>query len=222
MAIVNCRDCGETVSTEAPTCPHCGIPSPGSLPLRRKRSTPKSIVIFASVLFLIYGAAASISFLSPEAQKKPDAPPAKDTILDRLLKADVAPVPAPKAPPPPEKTAEEKARELQAKKAEDERCARELKCYAEKNLVRVSVVCDSMVERLAKNDFEWTSGWFGLKFSNYKWRNQKGQVVTYIGDKIKFQNGFGAWINHIYECDFDGKKDRIGDVRASPGRLSAD
>lgn len=29
MALVPCRECGVTVSTEAPTCPHCGVPDPG-------------------------------------------------------------------------------------------------------------------------------------------------------------------------------------------------
>jgi len=28
MALEPCRECGQQVSTEAPTCPHCGVPSP--------------------------------------------------------------------------------------------------------------------------------------------------------------------------------------------------
>lgn len=29
MALVECRECGREVSTEATACPHCGVPSPG-------------------------------------------------------------------------------------------------------------------------------------------------------------------------------------------------
>src|SRR5215213_6291659 len=29
MALIPCRECGREVSTEAPTCPHCGCPDPG-------------------------------------------------------------------------------------------------------------------------------------------------------------------------------------------------
>src|SRR2546426_4174285 len=28
MALTQCRECGTQVSTEAPTCPHCGVPRP--------------------------------------------------------------------------------------------------------------------------------------------------------------------------------------------------
>lgn len=29
MALVKCKECGQSVSTEADACPHCGITSPG-------------------------------------------------------------------------------------------------------------------------------------------------------------------------------------------------
>ncbi len=28
MVLVPCRECGKQISTEAPTCPHCGVPEP--------------------------------------------------------------------------------------------------------------------------------------------------------------------------------------------------
>lgn len=43
--------------------------------------------------------------------------------------------------------------------------------------------------------------------------------ITFIGDKIQFQNGFGAWRNHIYERDLDPSKEQVLDVRARPGQL---
>jgi hypothetical protein len=72
---------------------------------------------------------------------------------------------------------------------------------------------------LAKNNFEWTDGLLEPKFSHYRWKNQDAGEVTYIGDKIKFQNGFGAWTYHTYECDLDASGETVLAVRAQPGRL---
>ena len=30
MPLTSCRECGKQVSTEATSCPHCGVPTPGS------------------------------------------------------------------------------------------------------------------------------------------------------------------------------------------------
>jgi len=81
------------------------------------------------------------------------------------------------------------------------------------------VSCTGPVERLAKNNFEWTDRWFEPKFTQYRWKDKKRGIVTHIGDKIKYQNGFGAWVYHIYECDFDAATNTVLDVRARPGRL---
>jgi hypothetical protein len=81
------------------------------------------------------------------------------------------------------------------------------------------VRCKGPVERLAKNNFEWTDGLLEPKFSHYRWKNQSTGIITYIGDKIKFQNGFGAWIFHTYECDLDASGETVLEVRAQPGRL---
>jgi hypothetical protein len=101
----------------------------------------------------------------------------------------------------------------------DPACRSDLRCWAEKGLVGASVRCRSNVERLAKNDFQWTDGWLEMKFSRYRWRDQASGTVTYVGDKIKLQNGFGAWQNHIYECDYDQSGERVLGVRAFAGRL---
>ena len=53
-----------------------------------------------------------------------------------------------------------------------------------------------------------------------RWRStQDGNVFTYVGDSIEFQNGFGAWQPHVYECDYNVITERVIDVRARPGRL---
>jgi hypothetical protein len=102
----------------------------------------------------------------------------------------------------------------------DAACRKDLKCWGEKHMVSASVYCKRFVERMAKNNFEWTDGLLEPKFSHYRWKDQAAGSVTYIGDKIKFQNGFGAWIYHTYECDLDASGKNVLDVRARPGRLN--
>ena len=40
-----------------------------------------------------------------------------------------------------------------------------------------------------------------------------------FGDKLKFQNGFGAWANVIYMCVYDMKNKEVVRVGAEAGRL---
>lgn len=76
-----------------------------------------------------------------------------------------------------------------------------------------------LIERLAKFQFEWADGWLEPNFSHYRWADQEKGLVTYLGDKIKFQNGFGAWQHYVYSCDYDPASDSILDVGGAPGRL---
>lgn len=98
-------------------------------------------------------------------------------------------------------------------------CRADVKCWGSKNMVDASVYCREPIEKLAKYSHEWTDGWLGAKFSRYRLNDAQPGVVTYIGDKIKFQNGFGAWQYMIYQCDFDPSSKQVVDVRAYPGRL---
>jgi hypothetical protein len=102
----------------------------------------------------------------------------------------------------------------------DAECRKTLQCWGEKHTADAAVRCRRPVEMLAKNNFEWTDGVLEPKFSHYRWKNQATGEVTYIGDKIKYQNGFGAWIFHTYECDLDPTGQKVTDVRASPGQIT--
>jgi len=122
--------------------------------------------------------------------------------------------------------ATEKKRIIRAAAAEETRaakeelaCRKELNCIAEKFSMTVPSLCAPAIERLAKFTVKWTDSWSETKFSHYKWKNQSRGIVTYIGDKIQFQNGFGAYQNYVYECDFDTRKKQPLYVRAEPGRL---
>ncbi|WP_186415377.1 hypothetical protein [Pannonibacter sp. P2PFMT1] len=103
--------------------------------------------------------------------------------------------------------------------ANDAACGQNLKCVADKAWAEASVYCQDYVERRAKFQFEWTDGFLERKFSRYRWHNAKEQQVTFIGDKVKFQNGFGAWQNMIYSCDYDTKTKTVLGGRVEAGRL---
>lgn len=101
--------------------------------------------------------------------------------------------------------------------AADEKCIKTLSCWAEKNLVSAGIYCKSDIERLAKNSHKWTDSWAESKFSHFRWLNSETGSITYIGDKIQFQNGFGAMINAKYECDFIPQSKTVLAVRAREG-----
>jgi len=118
--------------------------------------------------------------------------------------------PAPVAPPA-----------FQRPKPTAAECRQNLSCWAEQHAIAAEVRCARAVERLALHDFEWTNSWTQPKFSRYRWKDQSKGTVTHIGDRIKFQNGFGAWTRSTYECDVDvnGSEATVLDVRATSGRL---
>lgn len=111
------------------------------------------------------------------------------------------------------KTPEEIAEELAA-------CKSDVQCWGGKHSVAAITACKGHIERLAKYSSKWTDGMFEPKFSHLKWANMKEGYVTYIGDKIQFENGFGAMQNHIYECDFDPETKAVLAVRANAGSLN--
>lgn len=104
-------------------------------------------------------------------------------------------------------------------KVDDATCRKDLQCWGDKQTVAAGVYCKDPVERLAQYSARWTDGMLEPKFSHFRWLNQEQGSITFIGDKIEFQNGFGAFQGHIYECDFNPAINQVLDVRARPGRL---
>lgn len=104
-------------------------------------------------------------------------------------------------------------------KVDDATCVQTLQCWGDKHSISGGVYCKDPVEKLAKFTARWTDGTFETKFSHFRWLDQSKGTLTLIGDKIEFQNGFGAYQGHVYECDFDPATNQVLAVRASPGRL---
>jgi hypothetical protein len=117
----------------------------------------------------------------------------------------------------------DKSQETQVseKKAAEElaACKLDLQCWGEKNLPAASVYCKTDIEKLGKFSSKWTDGMLEMKFSRYRWLDKSNGTLTFIGDKIEFQNGFGAFQPHIYTCDFDPTSKSVLAVHAVPGRL---
>lgn len=124
---------------------------------------------------------------------------------------------------PASAVAEKSAAEIEQEKikaAEAEaKCKEDLQCWGDKHSISAAVYCEKDIERLAKYSFKWTDGFLEPKFSRFMWHDKDAGTVTYIGDKIEYQNGFGAFQNHIYQCDFDPVNELVLEVKANPGRL---
>lgn len=86
----------------------------------------------------------------------------------------------------------------------------------EHNKVHIAVYCASYVEKLAKNNYEWYDSWYEPKFDRYYKQTSGTGIVRAVGDKIKFQNGFGAWQIMQYECEYDTINQSVLDVSAQP------
>ncbi|MBH3308907.1 hypothetical protein MXB02_10000 [Pseudomonas mosselii] len=109
--------------------------------------------------------------------------------------------------------------EASAAKIDDATCKKDLQCWGDKQGIAAGVYCKDPVTKLGKYSARWTDGMLEPKFSRFRWLDQKAGTLTFIGDKIEFQNGFGAFQKHIYECDFNPANNQVLAVRAEPGQL---
>lgn len=102
-------------------------------------------------------------------------------------------------------------------------CRQNLQCWGDRTSIAAAVFCQDHIERMAQYAHEWTDGWTEPKFSRFKWKDREAGEITYIGDKMRFQNGLGAWENIIYECDFhpdsSGDSGRVLATRGRPGKI---
>lgn len=90
-------------------------------------------------------------------------------------------------------------------------CRKDLACWAERNLIDASAPCTKAIEARAKWQVEWIDGILEPKFDRFK-AGETASVVIYMGDKVKFQNGFGAWGRMRYACYFDTDKGAVDSV----------
>ena len=89
-------------------------------------------------------------------------------------------------------------------------------CWSERHLLAAMAACQPEIEKLAKFKFEWMSR-FGLNFNQKTyWKDVKEGTLTYAGDELYFQNGFGASVRVRYECDYHTILGMVANVRITP------
>ena len=108
---------------------------------------------------------------------------------------------------------------VEARKAESERqkaekaaadratCRADFTCWGRDRRIDAEVRCRRAIEQQARYAHEWTDGFADPMFSRFAWHDEVAGVMTYFGDRLKLQNGFGAWVNVGYACDYDTGQD---------------
>lgn len=105
-----------------------------------------------------------------------------------------------------------------AAKAEKVCGATDGECLFNKHMADAVYPCKKLIEKTSKYDYEWTDSIFNLAFTHYRNEPEKGRLV-FIGDKVKFTNGFNAKNNMIYSCTYDLKSKSVVDIDVRQGRL---
>lgn len=145
----------------------------------------------AIVILLLAGAAAAYLALSPKAH---------DTKA-----AEAVPAPAVEAvtsePVPPA-------------------CATEEQCAVERVKDRAEGTCRQAVAARAKYDLRWDDSGRPL-FIRGGWADKARTDVTFAGDAVSFQNGFGAYEHMVYLCTVDTATAALKGLEIAPGRLPA-
>lgn len=98
-------------------------------------------------------------------------------------------------------------------------CKKSLKCWSMQNELNAIMKCQSSVDRFAKYSTEWTDSITKPIFKGNEWANEKEGIIRYLGDTVKFQNGFGAWTNMIYMCEFNPATSMITHIEVKEGKI---
>ncbi len=162
--------------------------------------TRKRAGITAAVAFVLM---AGLTNLLPEPEREPE--PAQETKVEAEEPTPVLAEPEP-------------VQEQEPVVSEEDKCRYDSQCWGEKHMTAAHTRCSDDIERLAQHDFEWTTGWGENIFSG--WIVQTDTNILYVGDKIKFQNGFGVFSVHTYYCNYNPDTQTVLQVRAERGRMS--
>lgn len=106
-----------------------------------------------------------------------------------------------------------------ARKAEMEACRQDIQCWGEENWPMAEAVCEYEIEKYANYEVKWTDSFAEPKLSRRAWLDEDAGTLSYYGDKVQFSNGYGAFQNYIYRCDYDPSTERALSVEVEPGRL---
>ncbi len=107
-----------------------------------------------------------------------------------------------------------KEQELAAQAAKLDACRSDAQCWGDKHMLNAGTACAPEIERQAQYQAEWTSS-FLTRFGQFR-RGREPSSIVYLGDEVKFQNGFGAWRLMRYECEYDPESKRVLGVSVTP------
>lgn len=201
MALIQCKECGKEISSLAAACPHCGAPLNATPAVQATPvSTPPAAPAVAA------GTAAAV--------KKPGK--AAKTILGIFFMFCFMLVAIGMCSSGGAK--KDSAGDKQDS-AKDECKKDDLQCLGDKAVIAAGIYCKKPVEKLAAHSVRWTDGTLETKFSEFRWADKEAGTLTMVGDKVEFQNGFGAFTPMIYECDLAADGKTVLAVRAQEGRL---
>lgn len=118
-----------------------------------------------------------------------------------------------------ERAEAERLTEERAAAAEEAACLEDTQCWGDRHNLAAAFACEDRVERMARYSAEWTDSVWQMKFPRFRRSSLGNGIMVYIGDAIRFQTGFGAWVNMIYECTYDPATETVLDVAVREGRL---
>lgn len=71
--------------------------------------------------------------------------------------------------------------------------------------------CKRTIESMARYDYDWTTGFMESPFHTQSDISAEN-TVTRWGNKIKFQNAYGAWRHGSYWCIYDVARKQVVDA----------
>ncbi|CAH5825241.1 hypothetical protein [Klebsiella pneumoniae] len=96
--------------------------------------------------------------------------------------------------------------------------ANDSQCIFDRYIAAAAGPCKQLIEKSAKYDYEWTDGFLELPFSHMR-NDPANHQMTFIGDKVKFTNGFNAKSTMTYYCTFDYQTKQVVDLKLENGKL---
>ena len=218
MALMPCRECGKTVSTEALACPQCGAVNPTEVVFQQHTNAPVAKKKSTSFLKSTIGVFMIVALASVYANMDTKSPPnvikdAKDganyVYTDNNVPASNNPLgnsATPSVQPKPTCKVDWHS------------------CLDNADMVNnyhdwptVQTRCKSSAKDSAKYgtpEFPWFSFGSFLRGSDYP----KTGIVTTIEPDAQFSNGFGAMVHTRVVCKYDLKSNAVLDVSLEANR----
>lgn len=100
----------------------------------------------------------------------------------------------------------------------DAACVADFDCWANRHMRDANKACAPQIEQWAQYDFTWETTHPEARYTRAIMHNN-GKQVSYLGDAIKFQNGFGNWVRASYSCTFEVATKAVVKLTVSEGRL---